>query len=196
MNSPSVSKVRKSREDGANPLQARVAELERFCGRLALENEILKKGSPGTSGEAAHNDRAGASGVSRGANQGSVRAVLGEPLLVLRTPDSGAQGPKRCPIQRRHRAGCFGVSGLRISSGYGGLEARLLLICNFTSRSKALATASETRFSTALRVRNRPPQPSVKGSLVLPDSSTQIDFTLVYSFRTSNPFSKPRPLIL
>lgn len=72
----------------------------------------------------------------------------------------------------------------------------LLPICNFASRSKALATASETRFSTTLRVRNRPPQPSVKGSLVLPDSSTQIDFTLVYSFRTSNPFSKPRPLIL
>ena len=25
-------------------LQARIAELERFCGKLALENEILKKG--------------------------------------------------------------------------------------------------------------------------------------------------------
>jgi len=30
-----------SREEA---LEARVAELERFCGKLALENEILKKG--------------------------------------------------------------------------------------------------------------------------------------------------------
>jgi transposase-like protein len=30
-----------SREEG---LEARIAELERFCGKLALENEILKKG--------------------------------------------------------------------------------------------------------------------------------------------------------
>ena len=29
---------------GEEALQARVAELERFCGKLALENEILKKG--------------------------------------------------------------------------------------------------------------------------------------------------------
>jgi len=25
-------------------LEARIAELERFCGKLALENEILKRG--------------------------------------------------------------------------------------------------------------------------------------------------------
>lgn len=30
-----------SREES---LEARIAELERFCGKLALENEILKKG--------------------------------------------------------------------------------------------------------------------------------------------------------
>ena len=30
-----------SREEA---LEARIAELERFCGKLALENEILKKG--------------------------------------------------------------------------------------------------------------------------------------------------------
>ena len=30
-----------SREEA---LEARVAELERFCGKLALENEVLKKG--------------------------------------------------------------------------------------------------------------------------------------------------------
>jgi putative transposase len=29
---------------GNEALEARVAELERFCGKLALENEILKKG--------------------------------------------------------------------------------------------------------------------------------------------------------
>lgn len=29
---------------GDEALQARIAELERFCGKLALENEILKKG--------------------------------------------------------------------------------------------------------------------------------------------------------
>lgn len=29
---------------GEETLQARIAELERFCGKLALENEILKKG--------------------------------------------------------------------------------------------------------------------------------------------------------
>ena len=29
---------------GNEALQARIAELERFCGKLALENEILKKG--------------------------------------------------------------------------------------------------------------------------------------------------------
>lgn len=29
---------------GEEALQARIAELERFCGKLALENEILKKG--------------------------------------------------------------------------------------------------------------------------------------------------------
>lgn len=29
---------------GDKALQARIAELERFCGKLALENEILKKG--------------------------------------------------------------------------------------------------------------------------------------------------------
>ena len=28
---------------GTEALQARIAELERFCGKLALENEILKK---------------------------------------------------------------------------------------------------------------------------------------------------------
>jgi transcription initiation factor TFIIIB Brf1 subunit/transcription initiation factor TFIIB len=26
-----------------NPLEARLAELERFCGQLALENAVLKK---------------------------------------------------------------------------------------------------------------------------------------------------------
>ena len=31
-----------SREEA---LEARIAELERFCGKLALENEILKRGS-------------------------------------------------------------------------------------------------------------------------------------------------------
>ena len=38
-----------SREEA---LEARVAELERFCGKLALENEILKKalGRPRSSG--------------------------------------------------------------------------------------------------------------------------------------------------
>jgi putative transposase len=29
---------------GNEALQAKIAELERFCGKLALENEILKKG--------------------------------------------------------------------------------------------------------------------------------------------------------
>jgi len=29
---------------GDEALQARIAELERFCGKLAMENEILKKG--------------------------------------------------------------------------------------------------------------------------------------------------------
>jgi len=29
---------------GNEALEARIAELERFCGKLALENEILKKG--------------------------------------------------------------------------------------------------------------------------------------------------------
>jgi transposase len=29
---------------GEEALQARIVELERFCGKLALENEILKKG--------------------------------------------------------------------------------------------------------------------------------------------------------
>ena len=29
---------------GNEVLEARIAELERFCGKLALENEILKKG--------------------------------------------------------------------------------------------------------------------------------------------------------
>ncbi len=29
---------------GDEALEARIAELERFCGKLALENEILKKG--------------------------------------------------------------------------------------------------------------------------------------------------------
>ena len=29
---------------GDEALRARIAELERFCGKLALENEILKKG--------------------------------------------------------------------------------------------------------------------------------------------------------
>ncbi len=29
---------------GEEALEARIAELERFCGKLALENEILKKG--------------------------------------------------------------------------------------------------------------------------------------------------------
>src|SRR4051812_39565800 len=37
---------------GTEALQARIAELERFCGKLALENEILKKalGKPHSSG--------------------------------------------------------------------------------------------------------------------------------------------------
>ena len=30
---------------GNEALEAKIAELERFCGKLALENEILKKGS-------------------------------------------------------------------------------------------------------------------------------------------------------
>lgn len=30
---------------GTTALEARIAELERFCGQLALENEILKKAS-------------------------------------------------------------------------------------------------------------------------------------------------------
>ena len=35
-----------TRKDGtseASPLEARIAELERFCGQLALENAVLKK---------------------------------------------------------------------------------------------------------------------------------------------------------
>ncbi len=34
----------KQPSSGEEALEARVAELERFCGKLALENEILKKG--------------------------------------------------------------------------------------------------------------------------------------------------------
>lgn len=30
---------------GREALEAKIAELERFCGKLALENDILKKGS-------------------------------------------------------------------------------------------------------------------------------------------------------
>ena len=33
-----------SREEALEALEARIAELERFCGKLALENEVLKKG--------------------------------------------------------------------------------------------------------------------------------------------------------
>src|SRR5579884_1442940 len=32
-----------SAEDSTTPLEQRVAELERFCGQLALENAVLKK---------------------------------------------------------------------------------------------------------------------------------------------------------
>lgn len=35
-------------EGGGTGLEQRVAELERFCGQLALENEILKKALRGT----------------------------------------------------------------------------------------------------------------------------------------------------
>jgi transposase len=52
-------------ESGA--LEARIAELERFCGKLALENEILKKGlSPGTTRKEAPHDRRGHPGAPRG----------------------------------------------------------------------------------------------------------------------------------
>ena len=33
---------------GTEALEARIAELERFCGKLALENEILKKALGGS----------------------------------------------------------------------------------------------------------------------------------------------------
>jgi transposase-like protein len=42
-----------SREEA---LEARVAELERFCGKLALENEILKRGSGSTAPSEARHD--------------------------------------------------------------------------------------------------------------------------------------------
>ena len=35
-------------EGGGGGLEQRVAELERFCGQLALENEVLKKALRGT----------------------------------------------------------------------------------------------------------------------------------------------------
>ena len=41
-------------------LEARIAELERFCGQLSLENQILKKSLKRCSRQEAHRDRAGA----------------------------------------------------------------------------------------------------------------------------------------
>jgi transposase len=47
----------KTGTNAASPLEARIAELERFCGQLALENAVLKKalqtlqsGHPGMAG--------------------------------------------------------------------------------------------------------------------------------------------------
>jgi transposase len=38
-------------------LEKKVSELERFCGKLALENEILKRGWPDTTRAEARHDR-------------------------------------------------------------------------------------------------------------------------------------------
>jgi transposase len=42
---------------GTEVLQARIAELERFCGKLALENEILKRRSADPAPAEARHDR-------------------------------------------------------------------------------------------------------------------------------------------
>lgn len=66
-------------------LEAKIAELERFCGQLALENKVLKKTLEGSRSKngTRHDRRIGNRASPDGAQQ-LVQAIFGESLLVLR----------------------------------------------------------------------------------------------------------------
>src|SRR5579875_454102 len=64
--------------------EQRIAELERFCGQLALENQVLKKRCRAGDQGAARYDRAGTSAASGTFDRAFVRPVRCQPQLVLR----------------------------------------------------------------------------------------------------------------
>ncbi len=71
--------------EGAEPrgLEQRVAELERFCGQLALENTVLKRRCRARRRGATRDDRCRAGRPSRAVSPAPVRAAGHRSRLVL-----------------------------------------------------------------------------------------------------------------
>lgn len=69
--------------EGTSSQDQRIAELEQFCGQLALENQVLKKRCSVCSRGASENDYPGSSGVSDAFDSSSLRPVGRQQELVL-----------------------------------------------------------------------------------------------------------------
>jgi transposase-like protein len=68
----------------ANTHEQKIAELERFCGQLALENQVLKKHYRVWDQRTSYDDRKSTGTLSRSFHRTLVSSFCGEPKLILR----------------------------------------------------------------------------------------------------------------
>lgn len=117
--------VRLRGEDAFTPLdtpsattdyEGRIAERERVCGQLAMENAALKKHCSVSSPNPARAYEYLAAGILQLVDPPTLWAAGHQPLVGLCSATHAHAGAARCGVVRCDRADCAGVPGLRLSA--------------------------------------------------------------------------------